>query len=77
MRNGHARYRNPDAYRKHPREVGNMPNIVDIVQGVVVQAVGQYGLDGVQGITHAILKATIGHIPVLGSIVTKIVGVIV
>lgn len=53
-----------------------MPNIIDIVQGVVVQAGGQYALDGVQGIVHAVIGATIGHIPILGGIVNKVVGVI-
>lgn len=46
--------------------------LVDVVQGVGVQAVGQYALDGVQSIVHAGLNL----IPVFGGVLSGIVGLV-
>jgi hypothetical protein len=46
---------------------------VDIGQGVVVQAVGQFALDGVQSIVHAGLHL----IPIIGGPLSSIVGLII
>jgi hypothetical protein len=45
---------------------------VDLVQGVGVQAVGQYALDGVQAIVHAGLHL----IPVIGGPLSALVGLV-
>lgn len=55
----------------------NFPSLVDIIQGIVVQAVGQYGLDGAQAIITAAVHNTIGYVPFLGPLVENILkGVI-
>lgn len=46
--------------------------LVDVVQGVGVQAVGQFVLDGVQSIAHAGLNL----IPVVGPFLGRVVGLV-
>lgn len=46
--------------------------LVNIVQGVGVQAVGQYTVDGVQALVHAAVKL----IPVAGPLLAKVVGIV-
>jgi ABC-type enterochelin transport system permease subunit len=54
-----------------------MPNLIDIIQGIVVQAIQQYGIDGAQGIIHALVAATVGNIPFLGPIIEAIIRTLI
>lgn len=47
--------------------------LVNVVQGLVVQAVGQHTIDGVQGLLHAGLNL----IPVIGPLLGKFLGLVV
>lgn len=46
--------------------------VVNIVQGLVMQAVGQHAIDGVQSLAHAALHL----VPVAGPLLSKIVGLV-
>lgn len=46
--------------------------LVNIVQGVGIQAVGQYTIDAVQVLAHAALNL----IPVAGPIIAKVLGLV-
>lgn len=46
--------------------------LVDVVQGVGVQAVGQFVLDGVQSIVHG----AVNLVPVIGPFLGRVVGLV-
>lgn len=47
-------------------------NVVDIVQGVGVQAVGQFAVDGVQAIVHG----AVNLVPVVGPLLGRVIGLV-
>lgn len=51
-------------------------NLIDIIQGIVIQAIGQYGVDGVQAIVRAIVHNTLGFVPFLGPIIERILATV-